>query len=389
MLSRRHLRVKVLQALYALDSARQADYELALDFIADAFKPDLNSMTPQDPLKLEGMRKLSALLLEENYRQGEITHDDTLPTEAIVTAKNALKYFQDLYKKDLNRISKQITPEVEAIYESYLLLLQVFVELSDFSKTERERQYDDPDLPFPRVAGFDTNAVVAALKESVALQNEWVRRGISWKSDATGLLRKLFKDTFRTDETYRAYAARKNHTAAEDLDLVMYALKEVILKNDEVLAFLELRDLYWSENGTLARKMAYKTLKSAIEPSGVSITPLTDAWDEDRFFMEELFAQTTSRDTQLEQIVAEPLKNWDLNRLAVMDYLLIKMGVSEMMSFPSIPIKVTINEALEIAKEYSTPKSAKFVNGILDSLSRTLTQQGKIRKSGRGLIDNK
>ncbi|MCU0339542.1 MAG: transcription antitermination factor NusB [Spirosomaceae bacterium] len=389
MLSRRHLRIKVLQALYALDAARQADYELALDFITDAFKPDLNSMTPQDPVRLEGMRKLSSLLLEENYRKGEIPHDDTLPTEAIVTAKNALKYFQDLYKKDHQRAAKQITPEVEAIYGSYLLMLQIFVELSDFSKTERERQYDDPDMPFPRVSGFDTNTVVKALRESTDLQNEWIRRGVSWSNETNNLVRKLFRETFRTDETYRAYASRKNHSAAEDLDLVMYALKEVILKHDEIIAFFELKDLYWSENGTLARKMAYKTLKSAIEPSGVVLSPLTDDWEEDRFFMEELFAQTVARNDELEQIVAEPLKNWDPSRLAAMDYLLIKMGVAEMMSFPAIPVKVTINEALELAKEYSTPKSAKFVNGILDSLSRSLTQSGKIRKSGRGLLDNK
>ena len=98
MLSRRHLRIKVLQSLYALQAAREADYQLAIDFITESFKPDLNSMTPQDPVKLEGMRKITTLLLEENYRKGAIPDDEETPSEAIVTARNALKYYEDFGK---------------------------------------------------------------------------------------------------------------------------------------------------------------------------------------------------------------------------------------------------------------------------------------------------
>ncbi|AEI49565.1 transcription antitermination factor NusB [Runella slithyformis] len=390
MLSRRHLRVKVLQSLYALQAAREADYQLALDFISESFRPDLNSMTPQDPRKLEGMRKMTTLLLEENYRKGDITQDEDTPPAAFVTAKNALRYYQDLFKKDKQRISRQLTPEVEAIYNTYLLLLQLFIELGALSQGERERQYDDPDnKPLSKVAGFDTNRVVIALTENKTLENEFIRRGITWGKETTGLVRTLFRDVFRNDDAYRAYCETKEHTPEEDLQLMLNALKEVILKNEEVVTFFELNDLYWSENGDLARKMANKSLKSTIEETGLQLVPLTDDWEEDRFFMEELFEQTITRNDEIEQIIAEPLKNWDLERLAPMDYLILKMSVSEMMSFPGIPVKVTINEAIEIAKEYSTPKSGKFVNGILDTLSKTLIKEGKIRKSGRGLLDNK
>ncbi|MDF7820667.1 transcription antitermination factor NusB [Runella sp. MFBS21] len=390
MLSRRHLRIKVLQSLYALQAAREADYQLAVDFIVESFKPDLNSMTPQDPVKLEGMRKITTMLLEENYRGGDISKDEDAPAEAIVTAKNALKYYQDLYRKDKQRIARQLTPEVEAIYNSYLLLLQLFIELGSLSQGERERQYDDPDSnPLSKLSGFDTNQVVVALTQSTVLQDEFIRRGISWGEHATGMVRKLFREVFRQDEVYRAYCAQKKHTVEEDQQLMQHALKEVILKNEEVINFFELNDLYWSENGDLARKMTNKTLKSATEPEGVQLSPLTDDWEEDRYFMEELFEQTVTRNDEYEQLVAEPLKNWDLERLAPMDYLILKMSVSEMVNFPGIPVKVTINEAIEIAKEYSTPKSGKFVNGILDTLSKKLVKEGKVRKSGRGLLDNK
>ena len=135
--------------------------------------------------------------------------------------------------------------------------------------------------------------------------------------------------------------------------------------------------------------MTNKTLKSATEGDVVQIIPLTNDWEEDSSFMQELFDETVNRNDEFEAIIAEPLKNWDLERLSAMDYLILKMSVSEMVRFPGIPVKVSINEAIEIAKDYSTPKSGKFVNGILDTLSKTLIKEGKIRKSGRGLLDNK
>lgn len=390
MLSRRHLRIKVLQSLYALQAAREADFQLAIDFITESFKPNLNSMTPQDPVKLEGMRKITTLLLEENYRKGQISDDEDAPAEAIVTARNALKYYQDLFRKDKQRIAKQLTPEVEAIYNSYLLLLQLFIELGSFSQAERERQYDDPDSnPIAKLAGFDTNSVIIRLTESKALQNEFIRRGTTWGEGVNDLIRKLFRDIFRQDETYRAYCAQKEHTIEEDQQLMQHALREVVLKNEDVISFFELKDLYWSENGDLARKMTNKTLKSATDEGGVQLVPLTDDWEEDRYFMEELFEQTVTYNDVYEGYIAEPLKNWDLERLSAMDYLILKMSVSEMINFPGIPVKVTINEAIEIAKEYSTPKSGKFVNGILDTLSKNLIKEGILRKSGRGLLDNK
>jgi len=390
MLSRRHLRIKVLQSLYALQAAREADYQLAIDFIVESFKPDLNSMKPQDPIKLEGMRKITTILLEEGRRTGQISKDEDAPAQAIVMAQNALKYYQDLFRKDKQRIAKQLTPEVEAIYNTYLLLLDLIIELGNLSKTERERQYDDPDAnPIAKVAGFDTNRVIAELTQSVALQDEFIRRGTTWGEEKTGLIRKLFRDIFRQDETYRTYCATKLHTIEEDQLLMQHALREVILKNEEVISYFELKDLYWSENGDLARKMVIKTLKSATEPTGVQLLPLTDDWEEDRYFMEELFEQTVTNNDEYEAFIAEPLKNWDLERLSAIDYLILKMSVSEMINFSGIPVKVTINEAIEIAKDYSTPKSSKFVNGILDTLSKNLITNGKIRKSGRGLLDNK
>ena len=390
MLSRRHLRIKVFQALYALQSAREANYEIALDFVADAFKPDLNSMLPQDAKQLEAFRAQALQLLENNHRSGHFERDDQTPPPVYVTAKNALTQFQQRLKEDQTRISRKMIPEVEGIYDTYLFVLQLFSELSVLSKTERNRKYEDFDGPkLERLSGFDTNIVVIALKESTALEAEIIRKGVGWNDEKADFVRKLYRAIFRNDETYRAYCSQQKHSPEDDQKLVEYALKEVLFKHEEAVEFLEKLDLYWNETGDIVRKMVQKTLKSVAEAGELQLEPLTDSWDDDQFFMEELFKKTIEQDQEFEQIIADPLKNWDIDRLASTDNLILKMALAEMMTFSGIPTKVTINEAIELAKEYSTPKSGKFVNGILDTISKNLVAEGKIRKSGRGLMDNK
>jgi len=116
---------------------------------------------------------------------------------------------------------------------------------------------------------------------------------------------------------------------------------------------------------------------------------LSSNWEEDREFFTELFDSSLANDKSLEDVIHKKLQNWDMERLAMVDRILLKMAISEMIHFSSIPVKVTINEYIELSKLYSTPKSKQFINGILDTTSAELVESGVIKKSGRGLIDNK
>ncbi len=135
--------------------------------------------------------------------------------------------------------------------------------------------------------------------------------------------------------------------------------------------------------------MAIKTLKSVQGPEGLKLVALTEDWEEDRFFLETLYKKALENDAEYESLLAEQLTNWDVERVAQLDKIILKLALAELLNFPNIPVKVTINEYIELAKLYSTPKSGKFVNGILDSLSEKLKTSGQLRKSGRGLMDNK
>ncbi len=121
----------------------------------------------------------------------------------------------------------------------------------------------------------------------------------------------------------------------------------------------------------------------------IQVSDISYNWEDDSAYVQELFERTVSENDTLEELLQDKLKNWDIERVALTDKVFLKMALIEMMYFPSIPTKVTINEFIEISKTFSTPKSKKFVNGILDGLAADLVKNGRIKKSGRGLIDNK
>jgi N utilization substance protein B len=136
--------------------------------------------------------------------------------------------------------------------------------------------------------------------------------------------------------------------------------------------------------------MVLKTFKNVTsDDSNLQLSVLSNNWEEDKTFFEKLFQITVQKGKEFDNLIADKSKNWDIERIAIMDKIILKMAITEMIHFPSIPIKVTINEYIELSKKFSTPKSKKFINGILDVLSEELKEQGIIKKSGRGLIDNK
>lgn len=132
-----------------------------------------------------------------------------------------------------------------------------------------------------------------------------------------------------------------------------------------------------------------KTITGTEEESDEILPDLALNWEEDKEFFQEIYNLTVASEKEYSELIATTTKNWDVERIALTDRVILIMALSEMVNFSSIPTKVSINEYIDISKTYSTPKSKQFVNGLLDTLSKELTESGKIRKSGRGLIDNK
>jgi len=388
MLNRRLLRTKAVQALYARQLTRDANRLLALDHIEAAFQPDLNSMEFQDRTKLAGMRKLAGMTLDEFIKHGKPKEDEELPEQVIKVARSAFEAYSRQTISDGEKMVRRVLNETESIYVDFIRVLSMLIELSHQAKIDRERRYDDPEAPFPKDGGLDSNSVIKVLVADKTLEEEIIRNGISW-SNEMNLIRKIYREALRKDEEYTAYCKNASHTQEEDQAIVQHVLRQVILKHEVPLDYLEQRDLYWVDHSELIRSLAIKTLRSADNAATFQLSPLTKDWEEDRFFVEELCRIVVEESDKYDLYLDEHLKNWELDRIALVDMIILKTALAELIHFPGIPVKVTINEFIEIAKRYSTPKSGKFVNGVLDVLSVKLAGEGVIRKSGRGLIDNK
>ncbi len=387
MLNRRLLRAKAVQALYATKIADDANRLLAQDEVVAAYQPDLNSMEPQNLVKLEGMRRLALLTLDEFIKDGQPGDEAPVPYEVIQTARRAYEEYNVQNKKDRPVILNRVLQETEAIYDEFLRVLSLLLELAQQAELDRERPVRDPDDDFAVVSGLNDNAIIKLLRADETFEVETIRRGISWGDDRT-VVRKTYREALRKDEAYRLYCTQNTHTVEEDQKLIQHVLRAVVLKHEVPVAFFEQLDLFWEEHYDIIRSMAIKTLRSA-DSGKIQLAPLTDDWEEDRFFVEELFKQAIENDRKYQGYLEAQLKNWDPSRVALLDMIIMKAALAELINFPGIPVKVTINEFIEIAKRYSTLKSDKFVNGNLDRLSKHLLEQGVIKKSGRGLIDNK
>lgn len=378
-----------MQALYALRQAEFSNQQLALDGINDLFQPDLNSMEPQNKRQLEGYRKLAGLLFQDALKANQPAQDDDAPTNVLKAANDGFIFYQSRTKKDRKYLAQMLLKQVNGIYDDYLRVLLLLIELGHAARIDRERQYRDVDeAPFPFESDLNDNTVVQALAAHQPLHNEALRHGISWTDDL-GFVRKALREVLKADDTYRAYCEQKTHTADEDQALVQYVVRTLIFKHETLHDHLAEIDLSWTENSEVVRGLTIRTLKSAQSPTGLQLEPLTDDWEEDELFLNTLFEKSLDNHAEYEQLLADQLQNWDVDRVAFLDKIILTLAVCELLNFPNIPVKVTINEYIELAKAYSTPKSGKFVNGILDNLSEKLQTSGRLRKSGRGLLDNK
>lgn len=388
MLNRRLLRTKAVQALYARKLTADANRLLALDQIEEAFAPDLNSMEFQDKQKLNQMKRQAGARLDELIKDENSVSAEELPTQVSTVANSAFKAYSRQTLSDGDKMVRRVLNETESIYVDFIRILSMLLELAYQAKLDRERRYDDPEAPFPKDGGLNTNAVIMVLQGDKVLEEEIIRNGINWTNDMN-MIRKTYREALRKDATYEEYCSKTEHTPEEDQLLVQYVLRQIIFKHEVPLDFLEQRDLYWADHSELIRGLAIKTLKSADVAETFQLAPLTKDWEEDRFFVEELYKLVLKENDEYDQYLDDQLKNWELDRIALVDMIILKTALAELIHFPGIPVKVTINEFIEIAKRYSTPKSGKFINGVLDVLSVKLAAQGVIRKSGRGLIDNK
>lgn len=307
-----------------------------------------------------------------------------------------IKVLQTLYAFSQNEdmdymmAKNELFKAVNQMYDLYLSLLLTFSELKAkgehrIEENRKKLLPKDEDLNPNRK--FIDNAIIKILEEQPELRHQAELRKVNWiGAEEQEIFRKMY-NSIRNSETYFEFMDNGEEGFEEDKTFLVQLFKHEIANFQLLYDYYEEKSIYWMDDIDLACSMVIKTIKGFKEGEEPLIPPLYKPNDDEKEFIEELLKETIRKEKENLPIIDKLTKNWELDRIAKMDILLMEMAITELQVFPNIPTKVTLNEYIEISKFYSTPKSNVFINGVLDKAITDLEKEGKIKKIGRGLMN--
>ncbi len=306
-----------------------------------------------------------------------------------VKVMQSLYAFHQSKNQNFNAEEKFLLKSMKEMYDLFLLILKLMIEIKSYSEKYLDKSQKkflatqeeiDPNMKFVN------NKVLKILEDNIDLQNALEERAIShWNRDGE-YVAILWEEIMKSD-SFHNYMATRTASFKEDKDFIINLLKEIIAPNDKLYDYLEDTKLTWLDDLPLVNTAIMKYLNKLKEntPQDSKLPKLYKS-PEDEQFAKDLFRKVYLNDEELANEMLGKTPNWDKERIAEIDTILIKMALCEFLQFSSIPVKVTINEYLEIAKEYSTPKSSIFINGVLDKISKEYQEEKRLNKIGRGLM---
>lgn len=288
---------------------------------------------------------------------------------------------------------KQLFISIDKLNELCYWQLAILIEIVEFAKVrldEAKTKHFPTEEDLNPNKKFINNRFIEKLNESKVFLKKYENHKINW-SDERDLIRKLYKKIKESKE-YDEYMNSGESSYNEDREFIIKIFKKQISRVDSLKNYYEDQSIYWTDDYHTATSLVIKIINVIDEDTDEylalpTIMKLTvDGVDEDRQFTRDLFRKTIINSIQYAEIINKRAENWEFDRIASMDILVLKMALTELFEFSSVPVKVSLNEYIELAKYFSTPKSSTFVNGILDKLIAEFTKEGKIKKVGRGLI---
>ena len=287
---------------------------------------------------------------------------------------------------DIVKVEKQFLKSLEKVEELYTLLLLILVEVRDFAEdfqedAKKKKLPSDEDLN-PKTKFID-NLFIQKLKDDTSLMSKANELKLSF-SDSRSLIKAIYLDVIKTP-LYENYMSEEETGFDVDKKFILKLFSKHIIDVAALQDFLNEQYIYWDDDLPFVSSMIVKTIKESSD-SKIYLFDLFNNKEEKDFALNLLRFSIIHSDEYTE-LISSKTKNWEIDRVALMDLILMQMALTELLKMPQIPVKVSINEYLELAKYYSTPNSKNFVNGILDNLHIELKQKGLITKTGRGLIE--
>jgi N utilization substance protein B len=305
-----------------------------------------------------------------------------------IKALMALYAFNRREDENLAQAETELMFSIGKSYDLYHYLLLLVIELADIASEKIDqallkRMPSHADLN-PKRRLID-NRVIAQLRKNIEFKNYISSKKLSWINNSH--IPRLLYNKMIVWEAYEEYMLADNDNYISDKKFIIRIITDLFLNSEDLNSNLEEQSIYWNDDMEYISSMVEKTLKKFKSDSGekTQLMPLfKNAEDEE--FVKILFRKAVVNKDKCSELIDKNTTNWEVDRIALMDILVMQLAITEILEFPEIPVKVTLNEYIEIAKYYCTSKSSTFVNGILDNIVKEIRDMGLFNKFGRGLV---
>lgn len=305
-----------------------------------------------------------------------------------IKALLALYAFNRREDDNLAQAETELMFSIGKTYDLYHYLLLLVLDIADFA-TEKidkalQKKMPSPDDLNPKKRFVD-NMVITQIRKNKAFNKYISLKKLSWVNNSH--IPRLLYNKMVTWDKYDEYMNSSDHNYLSDKKFIIKLINELFANSEDLQGNLEEQSIYWNDDSEYVTAMIEKTLKKFKTDSGddIELMPLFKN-DEDKEFVKVLFRKAILNSKKCSELIDHNTTNWEIERIALMDILVMQLAITEILEFPEIPVKVTLNEYIEIAKYYCTSKSSTFVNGILDNIVKEIREKGLYKKSGRGLV---
>ncbi len=303
-----------------------------------------------------------------------------------------LKSFYSYLKSDSHstlNVEKEVAFSIQKTYDLYHYLLLLLLELADYAQLKidlgKQKYVPTEEDKCPNTKLVD-NLLIQLLRENEALRKYCQSGKLSW-ADTPELIKKIYGKLIESDY-FKSYMSEPSRSFKEDKQLLINILVNEFEDCEELYDTLEDKSIFWVDDVEFALSMVVKTLNEfkPNQSSGTTLLPLYKS-DDDKQFPIRLLRRVIAEYEVNTPLIERYTKNWDVERIAFMDIVLLQLAIAEAIEFPNIPVKVSIDEYIELSKYFSTPNSSIFINGVLDKIIQELMKEKRIVKAGRGLVE--
>jgi len=290
--------------------------------------------------------------------------------------------------KSQKKFENDLFFSINKTYDLYILLLLLIVDIKNYAEEKinlaKQKRIPTPQDLNPNTRFID-NKVINLLEKNKSINSYILNNKISWVENPE-LIKQLYNNIIQSS-IYETYMNDEQHSFDKDKQFVIDVFANIIVNSEFISQIIEEKSIYWNDDIEFVVSMIIKTINGFKENHDEykSIMSIFKN-EEDKDFVKKLFYKTISNHEKNKIFINEFTKNWDFERIAFMDKLIMETAITEIVEFPSIPVKVSLNEYIEISKFYSTDKSSVFINGVLDKIISKLQEENKIVKAGRGLM---